>query len=101
MRTDVVQFKTDDPDAVAAIRAFAAVNGGSVVPAADTDGVNAAFETSARALEQQVRFTVDASDDLSGPHVVRVAGTAAGTPFSFERPVTFDAPALAAPAALR
>ncbi len=98
VRTDVVQFKTDDPDAVAAIRAFAGANGGSLVSASDSAGVSAAFATSARALDTQVRFTIDGGEGLTGEHVIRVDGTASGTPFTFERPVVF-AGAASAPAA--
>ena len=39
VRVDVVRFKTNDPDASAALNGFASANGGSVVPAADTAAV--------------------------------------------------------------
>ena len=66
VRTDVVQFKTTDPDAVTALHGFAAANGGAVVAAGDTAAVTAAFQASAKALDSQVQFTVTAPDAVDG-----------------------------------
>jgi tight adherence protein B len=64
-----------------------------VVPAADTAAVASAFQTSAKALDQQVQFSVPLPDVKAGAHKVEVVGTAGGTSFSFTRTVQFDASA--------
>jgi tight adherence protein B len=99
VRVDVVRFKTSDPDAVTALARFASANGGSVVPAADTAAVAAAFQTSAKALDQQVQFSVPLPDVKAGTHQIEVAGSAGGTPFTFTRAVQFNASAPAKPSA--
>ncbi|WP_404391258.1 type II secretion system F family protein [Humibacillus xanthopallidus] len=100
VRTDVVQFKTDDPDAVAAIKGFAAANGGSVVAADDTAAVTAAFRDSARALDAQVQFSMATAEPLTGPHEVELSGRAGPTAFSFTRTVNFaDAATVPTPSA--
>ncbi|MDN5795019.1 MAG: type II secretion system F family protein [Intrasporangium sp.] len=96
VRSDVVQFKTTDPDAASALKGFAAANGGSVVPAGNTAAVTAAFHESAKALDAQVQFTVTTRRTATGTKTLTIAGVAAGTPFSFTRSVTFDA-SVAAP----
>lgn len=91
IRVDVVRFKSDDPDATAALQAFARANGGSVVSADDTAGVSAAFASSARALNRQVQFAVTIPKALSGVHRYDVTGKAGTTGFSFGRQVSFAA----------
>ncbi|MFD1053795.1 type II secretion system F family protein [Terrabacter terrigena] len=96
VRVDVVRFKTSDPDAVTALSGFASANGGSVVPAADTAAVASAFQTAAKALDQQVQFSLSLPGVKAGDHQVEVAGVAGGTSFAFTRKVRFDAPVPAA-----
>ncbi len=102
VRVDVVRFKTADPAAVTALTRFASANGGAVVPASDTAAVTAAFQASARALDQQVQFSVALPAGQHGTHRVDITGLADGTPFSFTRTVDFGAapaPASQKPAA--
>jgi tight adherence protein B len=99
VRVDVVRFKTSDPDAVAALNRFASANGGSVVPAADTAAVASAFQTAAKALDQQVQFSMSLPGVKAGPHEVEVVGSAGGTSFSFTRKVQFDSSVGASPPA--
>lgn len=102
IRVDVVRFKTDDPDATSALRGFASAGGGSVISAADTASVGAAFRTSARALRSQARFEVTTPSRLTGRHTVRLEGTAGGTPFAVERTVDLGGAGVApAPAPTR
>ena len=93
VRTDVVQFKTKDPDAVVALEAFAAANGGSLVPAGDTAAVTAAFQESAKALAAQVQFTVQVPAGMTGAHQLLLTGVAGGTKFAFDQTVDFVAAA--------
>ncbi|MBW8732509.1 MAG: VWA domain-containing protein, partial [Terrabacter sp.] len=95
IRVDVVRFKTNDPDATGALKAFADTNGGTVLSADDTAGVSAAFAASAQALDRQVQFSMVIPKSLSGVHQYVVSGTAGGTPFAFSRQITFGAPAAA------
>jgi tight adherence protein B len=97
VRVDVVRFKSDDPDATAALRAFAAANGGSVVSADDTAAVSSAFQASAQALNRQVQFTASIPKSLSGAHDYDVSGRANGTGFRFVRRVDFGTPGAPAP----
>ncbi|GAA2159914.1 tight adherence protein B [Humibacillus xanthopallidus] len=97
VRTDVVQFKTTDPDAVTSLRAFTKANGGSLVPAGDTAAVAAAFQQSAKALDSQVQFTVQSDSKLAGAHELALSGTAGGTNFNFARTVTAAAAATPTP----
>ncbi|WP_461048897.1 type II secretion system F family protein [Terrabacter koreensis] len=103
IRVDVVRFKSNEPDATAALQAFARANGGSVVSADDAAGVSAAFASSARALNRQVQFTVTIPKPLWGMHRYDVAGAAGTTRFTFSRQISFTAATLpqapAAPAA--
>jgi tight adherence protein B len=99
IRVDVVQFKTNDPDAAAALNAFAGANGGSVVPAANSAAVSSAFQTSAQALNRQVQFSVDVPKTMTGQHQYEISGTAGGTPFSFTNTVAFGTPPAPAPTA--
>lgn len=91
VRVDVVRFKTDDPDATAALVGFANANGGSVVAAGDTAAVSAAFQTSAKALDQQVQFTIVVPTTQTGAHALKLSGVAGGTAFSFVRSIDFGA----------
>ena len=97
IRVDVVRFKTNDPDATGALKAFADTNGGTVLAADDTAGVSAAFAASAQALDRQVQFSTVIPKSLSGVHQYVVSGTAGGTPFAFSRQITFGAPAAPKP----
>jgi tight adherence protein B len=97
VRVDVVRFKSNDPDATAALRAFAGANGGSVVSADDTAAVSSAFQTSAQALNRQVQFTVAIPKTLTGAHAYEVSGRANAANFRFARQVDFGKPG-AAPA---
>lgn len=92
VRVDVVRFKTSDPEAVAALSRFVSANGGSVVPAADTAAVASAFQAAAKALDQQVQFSVSLPGIKPGPHQIDVTGTAGGSSFSFARKVQVDLP---------
>ena len=89
VRTDVVQFQTTDPEAVVALRGFAAANGGSVVAAGDTAAVTAAFRDSAKALDSQVEFTINAPAGPVKAHAVTLAGTAGSQKFAFARTLEF------------
>jgi tight adherence protein B len=100
IRVDVVQFRTDDPDAVVALQGFAAANGGTVVAADDTAAVEAAFTASATALNSQVPFEIDVSGLAAGPHTLELTGTAGGTPFTITRPVELVPAARPAPSAI-
>jgi tight adherence protein B len=91
VRIDVVRFKTNDPDATAALTSFAGANGGSVVPAADTAAVAAAFLTAAKALDQQVQFSVALPDTKAGPHLFQLKGKVGTAGFGFGRTVDFGA----------
>lgn len=96
VRVDVVRFKTSDPDAVAALSRFASANGGSVVPAANTAAVASAFQAAAKALDQQVQFSLSLPGVKAGDHQVDVTGSAGGTSFSFASKVQFASPVPAA-----
>ena len=89
VRTDVVQFQTKDPEAVVALRGFADANGGSVVAAGDTAAVTAAFRDSAKALDSQVEFTINAPAGPARSHAVTLTGTAGSQPFAFSRTLDF------------
>ena len=93
VRVDVVQFKTNDPDAVTALRGFAAAGGGSVAAAGDTAAVTAAFQSSAKALEAQVPFSISTPGSLTGVHPLTLSGSAGGAPFTLTQGVDFSAPA--------
>ncbi|KRB43858.1 type II secretion system F family protein [Terrabacter sp. Root181] len=95
IRVDVVRFKTNDPDATGALKAFADTNGGTVVGADNTAGVSAAFAASARALNRQVQFSTAIPKSLSGLHQFDVSGVAGTTAFGFSRQATFGAPVAA------
>ncbi|MBC9822494.1 type II secretion system F family protein [Terrabacter sp. MAHUQ-38] len=95
VRVDVVRFKSNDPDATAALRAFAAANGGSVVSADDTAAVSSAFQASAQALNRQVQFTVSIPRSLRGTHAYDLSGRANATSFRFARQVDFGTPGAA------
>ncbi|MEO7753864.1 MAG: type II secretion system F family protein [Terracoccus sp.] len=98
VRTDVVQFQTTDPEAVVALRGFAGANGGSVVAAGDTAAVTAAFRDSAKALDSQVEFTINAPAGPTKAHAVTLTGTAGSQPFAFSRTLDFgDAAAVPTP----
>ncbi|GAA1992105.1 hypothetical protein GCM10009817_37820 [Terrabacter lapilli] len=100
IRVDVVRFKSNDPEATAALQSFAAVNGGSVVSAEDTAGAAAAFQASAQALSRQVQFSTTIPKALAGQHTYEITGMAGTTGFGFSRQIDFGAaaPAPATPA---
>lgn len=89
IRVDVVRFRSDDPDAGAALQGFATANGGSLVSADNTAAVVAAFQASAKALEFQVPFEITAAQGLTGSHNIKLDGIAGGTAFSVAQDVTF------------
>ncbi len=99
VRVDVVQFKTNDPDAVTALRGFAAAGGGSVAAAGDTAAVTAAFQSSAKLLEAQVPFSISTPGSLTGVHTLTLSGSAAGAPFTLTQAVDFSGAAAGSPAA--
>lgn len=90
VRVDVVQFKTTDPDAVTALRGFAAAGGGSVAAAGDTAAVTAAFQSSAKLLEAQVPFSISTPASLTAVHTLTLSGSAAGVPFTLTQAVDFS-----------
>ena len=90
VRVDVVQFKTNDPDALTALRGFAAAGGGSVASAGDTAAVTAAFKSSAKLLEAQVPFSISTPGSLTGVHTLTLAGSAGGAPFTLTQGVDFS-----------
>lgn len=96
VRTDVIRFKTNDPDARLALSRFAAASGGSVIAAPNASSVADAFKTSARALKSQAQFSIATSARLSGVHSLRLSGVAGGEPFDVTTRVAFG-PAAAAP----
>lgn len=96
IRVDVVRFRSNDPDATAALQSFAAVNGGSVVSADDTAGVAGAFQASAQALNRQVQFSTAIPQALAGQHAYEITGMAGITGFTFSRQINFGSPAPAA-----
>lgn len=91
IRVDVVRFKTNDPEATAALQSFASANGGSVVSAGDATAVDSAFRAAARAWNSQLQFHIATPRPLSGPHSVRLEGWAGSKPFVLEQPVAFAA----------
>lgn len=98
IRVDVVRFKSDDPDATAALRGFAAANGGTVLSADNAAGVAAAFQASAKALDSQVPFEIAGDQVLAGAHDIEIRGKAGDTRFVVARTVNLGAAAPAAPA---
>ena len=77
VRVDVVQFKTNDPDAVTALRGFAAAGGGSVASAGDTAAVTAAFQSSAKAARGPgavLDLDSRVPDRSAYAHAVRIRG---------------------------
>lgn len=100
VRTTVVKFKTDDPDAAGALQALATGPGSVLVSAYDGAAVATAFQGAAKELESQVQFTVEVGSTLTGAHRVALRGTAGGTPFAVEGTLAADPqPASAASAA--
>jgi tight adherence protein B len=102
IRVDVVRFKSDDPDATAALQGFAGANGGSVLSADNTAAVSAAFQASAKALEAQVPFEITLDKGLVGEHAIEIRGVAGGADFVVARTftaTTSPAPAPASPGA--
>lgn len=85
VRVDVIRFRSTDPAAGSTLQAFARANGGSVTSASDTDGVVDAFNASAKALESQVQFRIQAPPGLKGEQVLLIKGRANGQPFSVAR----------------
>lgn len=99
IRVDVVRFKTNDPDATAALQSFARSNGGSVVPAGDTAAVDAAFRAAAKALDSQVQFRIITDKPLTGSHTVRIEGRAGGQVFAKQEQVAASQPPSQPPSA--
>ena len=104
IRVDVVRFKTNEPDASAALKSFADASGGSVIAAADAQAVGLAFQTAARALASQAPFDITTATPLAGPHALTLSGVASGVPFTVTQTVDFglvtapsSAPATPAP----
>lgn len=93
VRVDVVRFRTDDPDATAALKAFASSNGGAMVSANDSDAVRAAFKASATALDSQVQFVMEVPESLSGDQPFTLTGRAGDSTFEFRRSVEVGAAA--------
>ena len=89
IRVDVVRFKTNEPDASAALKSFADAGGGSVIAAADAQAVGRAFQTAARALASQAPFDITPLGSLSGPHTLKLSGVASGVPFTVAQTVDF------------
>jgi tight adherence protein B len=87
IRVDVVRFRSNDPDALPALKGFASSNGGTLVSGDDTAAVVAAFQASAKALDSQVPFEIAAGSVLTGVHNVRLSGSAGGAPFTVTRTV--------------
>lgn len=96
IRVDVVRFKSNDPNAAKALQDFAALNGGSVVAAGNTSAVVAAFQASAKALETQVPFVINAGTSLGGTHAIEIKGVAGGSPFVANRVVSLSSAAATA-----
>ncbi|MGW5240234.1 type II secretion system F family protein [Monashia sp. NPDC004114] len=97
IRVDVVAFKTSDPDATNALKAFAAASGGSVVSASNSAAVSSAFQTSAQALNRQVQWAVEVPETLTGQHKYEISGKAGDTDFDFAKTVAFGTPPAPAP----
>ncbi|EWT07633.1 type II secretion system protein F [Intrasporangium chromatireducens Q5-1] len=93
IRVDVVRFRTNDPDASAALSQFAGASGGSVIAADNAEAVGAAFQTAARALKSQAAFQIQLPAPLGGAHAIRLSGTVQGQPFSISQKVDFGAAA--------
>ena len=99
VRVDVVRFRSNDPDAAPALRAFAKANGGTVVSADNTAAVVSAFRASAKALETQAPYQITVPSALTGRHTIELTGVAGSTPFTIKRTVDFSAVGAPAPAA--
>ncbi|TQM64549.1 tight adherence protein B [Humibacillus xanthopallidus] len=82
VRVDVVRFKSNDPDATAALRGFASANGGSVVSAYNSAAARAAFKASAKALDTQAQFEIQTPTELKGSHDIKISGVAGSLPFT-------------------
>lgn len=91
VRVDVVRFRTDDPEATSALKAFASSNGGVMVAADDPAAVSDAFQASATALDSQVQFVMDVPATLSGAQPFTLTGRAGETSFEFRRSVAVGA----------
>lgn len=93
VRAEVIGFKTAESDNKT-LAGFAAAGGGSVAAAGDSNAVRSAFEAAARALDDQVAFTIDTPADVRSAQALVLTGTSNGRPFRVQASVDFGAGAV-------
>lgn len=82
----VIGFHTGSSDNAVLAR-FASAGHGSVVAADNAAAVRTAFGQAGQQLESQVRWVVQAADDLGGRQTLTISGTAGGRAFSGSIPI--------------
>ncbi|WP_347351550.1 type II secretion system F family protein [Intrasporangium sp.] len=99
IRLDVVRFRTDDPQASAALSQLASAGRGAVVAAADAPAVGRAFRSAAQTLRSQARFEIKLATPLAAPGPLEITGSLAGQPFSVVQPLAPAAALASSPTA--
>ena len=86
-RVEVVGFRTDESQN-SVLTSLASAGNGGLVAAGDAGALRSAFSGAARALSSQVRVTVTAPEDLSGPQSLSVRALVGRLPITARTSVT-------------